>query len=124
MPTQAQRRLLLRRVHDCVSEVVVVSDLSSELSFQLNAAGIPHQREVTLIPARKYRTDILVEKLAIEVDGATWIGGRHSRGYGIETDCEKQNLLVSLGYRPMRFTRKQVKDGRALLWIESALRAP
>lgn len=98
-----------------------MSDLAETLSFQLRAAKIDHRREVMLIPDRRYRSDIVVGKLAIECDGATWIGGRHARGYGIETDCEKQNLLVALGYVPMRFTRKQVKDGRALHWIERAL---
>lgn len=98
-----------------------MSDLADMLSFQLRVAKIEHQREQMLIPDRKFRTDILVGKLAIEVDGATWIGGRHSRGYGIEDDCVKQNTLVTLGYRPMRFTRKQVKDGRALKWIEQAM---
>jgi very-short-patch-repair endonuclease len=99
-----------------------VSDLADTLSFQLKAAKIEHKREQTLVPGRKFRTDILIGWLAIEVDGATWIGGRHSRGYGIEDDCIKQNTLVTLGYRPMRFTQKQVKDGRALQWIEQAMR--
>jgi very-short-patch-repair endonuclease len=100
-----------------------MTDLAKTLSLQLRAAKVDHRCEVTLIPGRKYRTDILVGKLAIEVDGATWTGGRHARGSGIETDCEKQNLLVALGYRPMRFTRKQVMDGRALHWIEQAMAA-
>jgi very-short-patch-repair endonuclease len=99
-----------------------MSDLADTLSFQLRAAKIEHQREVMLVPGRKFRTDILVGRLAIEVDGATWIGGRHARGYGIEDDCVKQNSLVTLGYRPMRFTRKQVSDGRALQWIEQAMK--
>ena len=96
-------------------------DLANDLSFQLRAAGIKHEREVMLIPDRKFRTDIVIGFLAIEVDGATWIGGRHSRGYGIQADCEKQNSLVCLGYRPMRFTRKMVKDGTALQMIERAM---
>lgn len=100
-----------------------MSELSDLLSFQLKAAKINHQREVCLIPGRKFRTDVLVGTLAIECDGATWIGGRHARGYGIESDSEKQNLLVALGYRPMRFTRKQIKEGRALAWIEQAMTA-
>lgn len=99
-----------------------MSDLADTLSFQLKAAKIEHKREQMLVPDRKFRTDILVGKLAIEVDGATWIGGRHSRGYGIEDDCVKQNTLVTLGYRPMRFTKRQVNDGRALQWIEQAMR--
>lgn len=98
-----------------------MSDLAETLSFQLKAAKIPHEREMRLIPGRRFRTDIVIGRLAIEVDGATWVGGRHSRGYGIEDDCVKQNTLVTLGYRPMRFTKKQVSDGRALAWIEKAL---
>lgn len=99
-----------------------MSDLAETLSFQLRAAKIEHQREVKLIPGRRFRTDILVGRLAIECDGATWSGGRHTRGSGVETDCEKQNLLVALGYRPMRVTGGQVRDGRALQWIEQAMR--
>ena len=99
-----------------------MTDLAETLSFQLRAAKIPHDREVKLIPGRRFRTDILVGRLAIECDGATWVGGRHTRGAGVETDCEKQNLLVALGYRPMRVTGNQVRDGRALQWIEQAMR--
>ena len=100
-----------------------MSDLSDMLVFQLRAVRIEHQREVRLIPGRRFRTDILVGRLAIECDGATWTGGRHARGAGIETDAEKQNLLVTLGYRPMRVTKQQIKDGRALRWIDEAMRA-
>lgn len=99
------------------------ANLADTLCFQLRAAKIPHLREQKLIPGRKYSTDVLVDDLAIECDGSTWTNGRHSRGYGIETDCEKQNLLVIAGFRPMRFTGAQIKDGTALKLIEMARRA-
>lgn len=99
-----------------------MTDLAETLSFQLKAAKIEHKREQMLVPGRKFRTDILVGRLAIECDGATWTGGRHTRGSGVERDCEKQNLLVAFGYRPMRVTGHQVRDGRALQWIEQAMR--
>jgi hypothetical protein len=100
-----------------------VSELSDMLSFQLKALKIPHERELRLIPGRQFRTDIFIQPhLAIECDGATWTGGRHTRGQGVETDCEKQNLLVTLGYRPMRFTKQQIKLGNAVAWIQSALK--
>lgn len=99
-----------------------MSELSDMLSFQLKALQIPHEREMKLIPGRKFRTDIFIQPhLAIECDGATWTGGRHTRGAGVETDCEKQNLLVVYGYRPMRFTKRQIKLGLAVAWIQSAL---
>jgi len=98
-----------------------MSDLSEILSWQLQAAKVPHRREVTLVPGRKFRTDILVGDLAVECDGATWANGRHSRGSGIETDSEKQCLIAMQGYRPMRVTRRQIESGKALSWIEAAL---
>lgn len=98
-----------------------MADAADLLCLQLRAAGIPHQREVMLVPGRRYRTDIVIDRLAIEVDGAVWVQGRHSRGAGIETDCEKQNLVVGQGYVPMRVTTGQVKSGQALRWIEAAL---
>lgn len=100
-----------------------MSNLADTLSFQLRVAKIPHERERKLIPGRKFSTDIFIAPhLAIECDGATWTGGRHTRGSGVETDCEKQNLLVTYGFRPMRVTKQQIKDGRALQWIEQAMR--
>lgn len=99
-----------------------MSELSDVLSIQLRALKIEHQREVCLIPGRKFRTDIFIPpSLVCECDGATWSGGRHVRGGGVETDSEKQNLLVTLGYRPMRFTRRQIKLGLAASWIQKAL---
>lgn len=100
-----------------------MSELSDILSFQLRALKIPHEREVKLIPGRRYRTDIFIQPhLAIECDGATWTGGRHTRGSGVETDCEKQNLLVTYGYRPMRFTKQQIRLGHAVAWIQAAMK--
>jgi hypothetical protein len=99
-----------------------VSDLSDMLSFQLRALKIEHEREAKLVPGRRFRTDIFIPPaLACECDGATWTGGRHTRGAGVETDAEKQNLLVTLGYRPMRFTKQQIKLGHAVAWIQKAL---
>jgi len=100
-----------------------MSNLADTLSLQLRAAKIPHIREPQLVPGRKFQTDIFIPPhLVIECDGGTWSGGRHVRGQGVEDDCTKQNMLVTLGYRPMRVTSKQIKDGRALQWIEQAMR--
>ncbi len=100
-----------------------MSELSDTLSFQLRAAKINHIREPKLVPGRKFQTDIFVPPhLVVECDGGTWSGGRHVRGQGVEDDCEKQNLLVTHGYRPLRVTGKQIKDGRALKWIELAIK--
>ena len=59
--------------------------------------------------------------LAVEIDGGTWVSGRHTRGAGFERDCEKLNTAVLLGWRVLRFTTGMVLDGRALETILAAL---
>ena len=91
------------------------------LATQLDQAGIPYVREFVVAPPRKCRADFYIARdLLVEVDGGAWIGGRHSRGGGVETDCEK-----SACRRPRlpSHTRDpaQVDDGRALDWIRAAV---
>lgn len=50
---------------------------------------------------------------AIEIEGATWTGGRHTRGRGFENDCLKYNAAVLAGWRLFRFTTRQARSGFA-----------
>jgi very-short-patch-repair endonuclease len=61
-------------------------------------------------------------RLALEVDGGAWVGGRHTRGAGYEKDCEKLNAALLAGWRVLRFTTGMVQDGRALAVLQEALR--
>lgn len=93
------------------------------LELQCRAAVLPAPVvEYRFAPPRRWRFDYCwpVEKLALEVDGGGWINGRHSRGSGIEKDCEKLNAAAALGYRVLRVTPKMVADGRALAAIAAA----
>lgn len=62
--------------------------------------------EAKLIEGRRFRVDFaaLDAKVCVELEGGTWSGGRHTRGKGYESDCEKYNLLTAKGYRVFRFT--------------------
>ena len=74
-----------------------LSDLEEILAFQIRALKLPEPvREQRVVVGRRYRVDFCWPdaKLALEVEGGTWIGGSHSRGSGIETDCEKSALLA------------------------------
>ena len=101
----------------------MTSGAETLLEAQLQSYGMSYAREVTFIPRRRFRADFLIgDDLIVEVEGGTWIEGRHSRGKGFESDCEKQALAVIAGYRYLRVTSNQVEDGRAIGWIRQCLR--
>ena len=70
------------------------------------------EREVKFDPSRRWRLDFVhVEtRIAFEVEGGIWTGGRHSRGGGFCADCEKYNAATMAGWRVMRLT------GEMLTW--------
>lgn len=72
--------------------------------------GIPPYREFRFHPTRRWRFDFAYPdiKLAIEIEGGTWIGGRHIHPIGFEKDCEKYNAATILGWRVLRCTPKQL----------------
>lgn len=98
------------------------------LVARLMARGLPVPRwaenggELLPIPGRRFRFDLAWPDvwLAVEVDGGGFVGGRHGNGRGIESDAEKVSLATALGWRVMRVTPTQVKDGRASEWIAAA----
>ena len=95
------------------------------LAAQLEQAGIPFIKEFVVAPPRKYRCDFFIgHDLLVEVEGGGWIGGHHSRGKGLEDDCENSALATGRGYRFMRVTPAQVNNGRALEWIKVAAEWP
>lgn len=96
-----------------------MSDVEETLAFQLTACGIPFDRQVQPIPGRKFAYDFQVDDLLIEVQGGVFMDkSGHNTGLGITRDCEKHNLAVLHGYRPLLFTSKMVTDGVAVGLIE------
>ena len=80
-------------------------------------------REVLFHPTRKWRFDFAwpFYQIALEIEGGTWVSGRHSRGAGMRADCEKYNAAVLAGWKVLRVTSDMVKDGSALNLVEQAL---
>ena len=93
------------------------------LAFQLKAVGIVFEREVKFHPTRKWRADFVIGRLMIEVEGAVWTNGRHTRPKGFIADLEKYNSATELGYQVYRFTTEDVKSGAALRRIEIILQS-
>ena len=83
----------------------------------------PPEREYRFHPKRKWQFDFAwsEKKIAVEVEGATWINGRHTRGKGFENDCEKYNTAAVMGWKVLRFTRGMIENGVAIDTIRRAL---
>jgi len=81
-------------------------------------------REVKFHPVRKWRFDFAWpgQMVAVEVEGGTWSGGRHTTGIGFRNDCEKYNAATALGWRVYRFTSDQVKSGMAIKQISEVIK--
>ena len=69
-------------------------------------------------PTRKWRFDYAIPsaKVAVEIDGGVWTGGRHSRGAGQIKDMEKLNAAAIYGWRVLRFTPQQLTFIKAAVW--------
>jgi len=64
-----------------------------------------------LVPGRQFRADIFIPpRVVVEMDGFRF----HRSKEAYQTDRERQNLFVSLGYRPIRAYTKQVIDQQRL----------
>jgi very-short-patch-repair endonuclease len=103
----------------------VISDLEETLADSLRLLKVPQpQRQYLFCPHRRWRVDFAwpVQKLAVEVEGGSWVGGAHVRPRRFEQDCRKYNQLALCGYRLLRFTGSQIKSGEALTVIEQALK--
>lgn len=121
---------------------MTVSNLEEQLALHLRAAKLDPVREYRvgamatggtgpglrkrLVDAglKDWRIDFafIADKLAVEVEGGTWSGGRHVTGSGFEADTEKYNKLTLMGWRVLRFTGTAIRSGVALQCIEAALK--
>jgi hypothetical protein len=85
-------------------------------------------------PKRNWRFDYVVgphglilpddraKALAIEIEGAIWNRGRHTRGKGYQGDLDKYNHATMMGYRVLRFSTEDVLRGRAKVFLQEHLR--
>lgn len=90
-------------------------------SYRLDAGMVEEHK---FHPERRWRFDFAWpdQMLAVEVEGGTWAGGRHTSGAGFEKDCEKYAEALILGWRVLRVTSTQVRKGQAILWLSRIIR--
>ena len=75
-----------------------------------------HESEYKFHPERRWKFDHAWPHahIALEIEGGAWINGRHNRGAGYIRDMEKYSEAAILGWRILRVTPQQVKNGQAL----------
>jgi hypothetical protein len=91
----------------------------------LKQAGLPYpESEYRFWPGRLFRFDWawLPQQVALEVDGAVWVAGRHTRGAGWLKDTEKLNEAVCRGWRVLRCTPQQLPTPTVMDWLRRTLR--
>ncbi|MGL5912790.1 MAG: hypothetical protein ACRCZB_01395 [Bacteroidales bacterium] len=74
-------------------------------------------------PTRKWRFDYAIPelKIALEVEGGVWTGGRHTRPQGFLGDIEKYNAGALLGWRIFRTTPNDLCKLKTLNMIKEAI---
>lgn len=89
--------------------------------------GLPEpKREYKFHPTRKWRIDYLFEangrRVALEVEGGVWTGGRHTTGKGFMGDMEKYNAISTAGIVLLRTTPDRLMTAETIEMIKQALR--
>lgn len=95
------------------------------IELQIKALKLPPPiKEFRFMPERKFRFDYAwPDKMtALEIEGATWINGRHTRGKGYESDCIKYSEAAIRGWKVIRVTTGMVVDGTAIALLQRALK--
>lgn len=95
-----------------------------QMHQQIIEAGLPlPAHEVEFHPDRRWRFDFAWSgyRVALEVEGGTWVKGRHTRGKGYAADCEKYSEAAILGWLVIRVTGDMIRNGKALDLISRAI---
>ena len=79
----------------------------------------PWEEEYVFLKGRRCRFDFAwpESKIAVEIEGGTFVQGRHTTGVGFAKDCEKYNLATLAGWRVYRFPTGMVKDRSAIIFM-------
>ena len=101
------------------------SEIEEQFALQIKTKQLPEpSREFKFLPTRRFRFDFAYPdlKIAVEIEGGSWTGGRHTTGSGFRKDCEKYNLAALTGWKVFRFTTDMVRDGIGITILETAIK--
>lgn len=80
-------------------------------------------KEFKFHPTRKWRFDYAMpaHKIAIEVEGGVWTGGRHTSPKGFLNDMEKYNTATLMGWRVFRTIPDELCTNATLQLLREAI---
>ncbi|MBD5240507.1 MAG: hypothetical protein HDS59_00240 [Barnesiella sp.] len=80
-------------------------------------------KEFKFHPIRKWRFDYAIpaHKIAIEVEGGVWTGGRHTSPKGFLGDMEKYNTATLMGWRVFRTIPDELCTNATLQLLREAI---
>lgn len=78
-------------------------------------AGLVLEGQLMFHPTRLFKFDFAIPsiKVAFEIDGGVWTGGRHNRGQGFVDDLHKLNEAIKLGWRVFRVADASTSKSKA-----------
>jgi very-short-patch-repair endonuclease len=86
--------------------------------------GLPKpESEYRFALPRQWRFDYCWpdHKVAVEIEGAIFTQGRHTRGTGYKKDMEKYNQAAKNGWRVFRFQPTELRKGIAQAFMKEIL---
>lgn len=100
----------------------MASKLEQTFAAQIREHGLTDPEvEYRFHPTRRWRFDFAWPelRLAVEVEGGVFSGGRHVRAVGFIGDCEKYNQAALLGWTVLRYPGKLINEGAAIQEVQS-----
>lgn len=80
-------------------------------------------KEFRFHPTRRWRFDYAMPeyKIAVEVEGGVWIGGRHTSPKGFLGDMEKYNTATAMGWRILRAIPDELISAKMLKMLRGMI---
>lgn len=80
-------------------------------------------KEYKFHPTRRWRFDYAIpeHKIALEVEGGVWTGGRHTSPKGFLNDIEKYNTATLMGWRVFRTTPDDLYKSATINLVKCAI---
>lgn len=114
-----------RKTRTSRTRKVTAPQTSSDLFTVLcrSDLGVECVKEYRFHGTRKWRFDYAIpeHKIAIEVEGGVWTGGRHTSPKGFLGDMEKYNTATVMGWRVLRTTPDKLLTNETLTMIRESM---